>query len=60
VLRIERRGPDAVTVREAVEVIDVQGNRAYVRGSLPDGAVVVADGVHRVTAGNPVHLAGGL
>lgn len=58
VLRIEQRGADKVTVREAVEVIDVQGNRAYVRGSLQDGAVVVSDGVHRVTAGNPVHFAG--
>lgn len=58
VLRIEQRGADKVTVREAVEVIDVQGNRAYVRGSLRDGAIVVSDGVHRVTAGNPVYLAG--
>jgi len=59
VLRIEQRGKDNVTVREAVEVIDVQGNRAYVRGSLPRGSQVVADGVHRITAGNPVYLAGG-
>ncbi|MGB1142107.1 MAG: hypothetical protein ACPG1A_14495 [Halioglobus sp.] len=59
VLRIEQRGKEQVTVREAVEVIDVQGNQAYVRGTLPAGALVVADGVHRVTAGNPVYLAGG-
>lgn len=45
-------------VREAVEVLDVQGDRAYVRGSLADNATVVASGVHRINPGSLVKLAG--
>jgi RND family efflux transporter MFP subunit len=40
--------------REAVEVLSVQGDRAYVRGALPEGARVVADGTHRVRPGQAV------
>ena len=54
VLRLERRGNSTVTVREAVEVLEVQGNRAYVRGTLTDTAQFVADGVHRIAPGTPV------
>ena len=54
VLRIEPEGDRLRTVREAVEVLDVQGERAYVRGSLIAGAQVVSSGVHRVTPGSLV------
>jgi RND family efflux transporter MFP subunit len=40
--------------REAVEVLSVQGDRAYVRGALPEGARVVPDGTHRVRPGQAV------
>lgn len=40
--------------RETVEVLDVQGDRAYVRGTLPDGSLVVADGMHRIIPGSRV------
>ncbi len=43
-----------VTSRQLVEVLDVQGSRAFVRGSLPDGAGYIADGVHRIALGTPV------
>ena len=42
--------------REAVEVLEIQGNRAYVRGTLRDGQTVVADGIHRIAAGAPVSV----
>ncbi|MFK7976787.1 MAG: efflux RND transporter periplasmic adaptor subunit [Halioglobus sp.] len=45
--------------REAVEVLDVQGDSAYVRGSLGDGAQVVASGVHRINPGSIVALSKG-
>ncbi|WP_138468936.1 efflux RND transporter periplasmic adaptor subunit [Poseidonocella sp. HB161398] len=44
--------------REAVEVIHADGARAFVRGALEDGMLVVADGTHRVAPGQPVALAG--
>jgi RND family efflux transporter MFP subunit len=40
--------------REAVEVLSVQGDRAYVRGALPEGVRVVRDGTHRVRPGQAV------
>ncbi len=56
VLRVDRTGP-VTTVREAVEVLEIQGDRAYVRGTLADGSEVVASGVHRITPGTPVAVA---
>lgn len=44
--------------REAVEVLDVLGDKAYVRGSVADGSRVVASGVHRINPGSIVALAG--
>ncbi|MEL6476893.1 MAG: efflux RND transporter periplasmic adaptor subunit [Pseudomonadota bacterium] len=44
--------------REAVELLHVQGDRAFVRGTFADGARVVADGGHRISAGQPVRVAG--
>ncbi|WP_162300054.1 efflux RND transporter periplasmic adaptor subunit [Kineobactrum sediminis] len=55
VLRLEQAtGGSTVAVREAVEVLAVDGDRAYVRGSLVSGQDVIADGVHRIAAGTPV------
>ena len=58
VLRIAERDGSLVTVREAVEVLETQGDMAYVRGTLTDGNRVVAHGVHRVTPGAVVSIAG--
>jgi len=55
VLRLGQREDGAtVALREAVEVLHVEGNRAYVRGSLQSGQRVIADGIHRIAAGTPV------
>ena len=55
VLRLGQRDDGAtVAQREAVEVLHVDGNRAYVRGSLQPGQRVIADGIHRIAAGTPV------
>ncbi len=54
VLRLEPTPEGPVTVREAVEVLEVQGSRAYVRGTLGDAAQYIADGVHRIAPGTPV------
>jgi len=40
--------------RESVEVLHVADGRAYVRGTLADGALVVAAGAHRVIPGQAV------
>lgn len=39
---------------EAIEVIHTESDRAYVRGTLVDGATFIDDGVHRVVAGQRV------
>lgn len=51
VLKLQPGAEGFRTVREAVEVLDVQQDRAYVRGTLSPGDRVVASGVHRVTPG---------
>jgi RND family efflux transporter MFP subunit len=48
----------AEIVREAVEVLHVEGERAFVRGTLEPGAALLADGPHRVAPGQRVVLAG--
>lgn len=57
VLRIEPDGEGYRTLRESVEVLDIQGDRVYVFGTLPAGAWVVASGIHRITPGTLVTLA---
>lgn len=57
VLRLEQTPRGTVTVREAVEVLEIQGDRAYVTGTLADGSRVVANGVHRTTPGTLVSIA---
>lgn len=54
VLAVEPREGGHATVRQVVEVLEVHGDRAYVRGTLTDGQTVVADGLHRIAAGAPV------
>jgi RND family efflux transporter MFP subunit len=54
VLRLEETAQGVITVREVVEVLAVNGDRAYVRGTLSDAQRYVSDGVHRVAAGTPV------
>lgn len=57
VLKIRKKDEQHSTVREVVEVLEVRGNRAYVRGTIVDGDIVVADGIHKATPGAPVILA---
>lgn len=39
---------------EAVEVLHTDATRAYLRGALPPGTLILAEGTHRVTPGQPV------
>jgi RND family efflux transporter MFP subunit len=50
--------PTATIVREAVEILTVEGERAFVRAAMPPGARIVADGTHRVRPGQSVPLHG--
>lgn len=54
VLALRERNNGTVALREAVEVLHVSGNQAYVRGSINDGDRVIADGVHRIAPGTLV------
>jgi len=45
-------------VREAVEVLHMDADRAFVRGSITSQTRIVAEGVHRVVAGQLVRLQG--
>lgn len=58
VLRLEQRSNETVSVREAVEVIEVKGDQAFVLGTLASGSRVIANGVHRITPDTPVAVAG--
>ncbi|MEM6487001.1 MAG: efflux RND transporter periplasmic adaptor subunit [Pseudomonadota bacterium] len=51
---VVERDDSAVIGREVVEVLHLDGARAYVRGSLADGARVVAEGAHRIGRGDRV------
>jgi hypothetical protein len=56
----DRGGPGergATIATEAVEVLRLDGERAFVRGSFADGARYLADGTHRVVPGETVVLA---
>lgn len=43
-----------VVSRRIVEILHVEGNKAVVRGTLEDGERVIANGTHRVVAGQQV------
>lgn len=49
-----RDGPVAKPVE--VEALHVADGRAFVRGALPDGGRIVAEGAERVTAGAPLRV----
>ncbi len=59
VLVVAAKGGQAKVETEAVEVLHVEGERAYVRGTLPPGAKIVSTGGHRVVSGQLVALTGG-
>lgn len=59
VLRLQQNGQQWHAVREAVEVLDTQGDRAFVRGTINPGAKLVSQGVHRIVPGTPVILGQG-
>jgi len=43
---------------ETVEILAIDGQRAFVRGTLVDGAHVIENGTHRLEPGTPVEVAG--
>ncbi|MEL8055814.1 MAG: efflux RND transporter periplasmic adaptor subunit [Pseudomonadota bacterium] len=45
---------DVRAVRSVVEIIHSEGDRAYVRGGLRNGDLVMLDGLQRITPGQPV------
>ncbi len=55
---VERDGVPTVA-REAVEILHLEGGRAFVRGTLGEGAKVVLGGTNRVIPGQRVALAAG-
>lgn len=55
---VDREGEQRV-MREAVEVIHVENERAYVRGTLQDGQRIVVSGVNRVVPGQQVRAQSG-
>jgi len=59
VLVVEDGGGDARLKRESVELVHLDGEEAYVRGTFGAGTLVVTNGTHRVVAGQRVALSGG-
>lgn len=41
----------------AVEILQIEGDTAYVRGTLDGDALIVPDGTHRLVPGSTVHVA---
>ncbi|WP_157976395.1 efflux RND transporter periplasmic adaptor subunit [Parahaliea mediterranea] len=54
VLAVNQQDGQWRTEREVVEVLELRGDKAFVRGTLADGQAVVADGLHRIAAGSAV------
>lgn len=54
VLALREGSEGAIALREAVEVLYVNGDRAYVRGTVNNGDRVIVDGVHRIAPGTRV------
>ncbi|MDH3739977.1 MAG: efflux RND transporter periplasmic adaptor subunit [Hyphomicrobiales bacterium] len=57
VLTVVQRDGESSVVREAVEVLHVDDDRAYVRGTIGSGAQIVTNGTNRVIPGQRVALA---
>lgn len=53
-LTVVARDGETVVGAEAVEILHATAERAFVRGTVADGARIIADGVHRVVPGQPV------
>lgn len=51
VLSLHSENGATVSRRQHVEVLYLQGDRAFVRGAIPDRQRVVADGLHRIAPG---------
>ena len=56
VLAIVADGDNHRTAREAVEVLYIRDNKAFVRGTLAPVSQVVANGIHRISPGALVAL----
>lgn len=54
VLVVEPGDGGHITTRHVVEVLEIQGDKAFVYGTLADGQAVVADGLHRIAPGAAV------
>ena len=59
VLVVAARDGQMQVQTETVEVLHIEGEQAYVRGTLPANAKVVSKGGHRVVSGQLVALTGG-
>ncbi|MEM8688884.1 MAG: efflux RND transporter periplasmic adaptor subunit, partial [Pseudomonadota bacterium] len=57
VLTVTERDGGAVVEREAAEILHIEGDRAFVRGTFTAGARLLLEGVNRVTPGQQVALA---
>ena len=57
IFTIVGRDGRSVVQREAVEILHIDGARAFVRGTLADGASVVVNGTNRVIPGQAVAVA---
>ena len=52
---IARKDDDTWTVRPGlVEVIQSEGDQAFVRGAVSDGDLIIIDGLQRITPGQEV------
>ncbi len=58
ILTVVTRQGQRIAQNEAVEILHIDGERAYVRGTFQPGAEIVAGGTNRVIAGQRVALAG--
>ena len=56
-MRLDGEPPRYRTVRREVEVLQTETDRAFVRGAIADGDLIVTDGIHRVVPGQIVRLA---
>jgi RND family efflux transporter MFP subunit len=56
VLTVDERDGETVAGVEAVEILHATAERAFVRGTVADGARIIADGVHRIVPGQPVKV----
>ena len=57
VLTVVKRDGETAIAREAVEVLHVDDGRAFVRGTIIDGAQIVINGTNRIIPGQKVALA---